>query len=292
MESEKPKYLTCKDHTVSQENFDLLYDKDLDMLITSPQPQPDQLGSYYESEAYISHTDSKNSFTDKLYQWVKNYTLKQKVKLINSFKTKDKELLDMGCGTGDFLKVCQQSGWKVNGAEPNKKARQLAFKKLQRISGSQNAFNLEKDIQFYLKKGFSFDVISMWHVLEHVPNPEAYISDLKKLLKPEGVLIIAVPNYKSYDAKYYKEFWAAYDVPRHLWHFSQQSVGLLFSKQKMKVVKTLPMKFDSFYVSMLSEKYKNQKGNLLSAFKTGLISNLKAEKDFEYSSLIYLIKHR
>ena len=291
MENKREKYLTCKDHTVSQEDFDLLYDKDLDMLITSPQPEPDQLGAYYESDAYISHTDSKSSFTDKLYQWVKNYTLKQKVKLINSFKTQDKELLDIGCGTGDFLKVAQQSGWKVSGAEPNKKARKLAYEKLKQTSGDHNDFNLEKDIQFYLEKGLIFDVISMWHVLEHVPNPEEYISDLKKLLKPQGVLIIAVPNFKSYDAKYYKQFWAAYDVPRHLWHFSQRSISLLFSKQKMKVVKTLPMKFDSFYVSMLSEKYKNQKGNLLSAFKTGLLSNLKAKKDFEYSSLIYLIKH-
>ncbi|RUA06656.1 MAG: methyltransferase [Flavobacteriia bacterium] len=291
MENKKEKYLTCKDHTVSQEYFDLLYDKDLDMLITSPQPELDQLGAYYESDAYISHTDSKSSFTDKLYQWVKNYTLKQKVKLIDSFKTQDKELLDIGCGTGDFLKVAQQSGWKVSGAEPNKKARQLAYEKLKQTSGDQNDFDLEKDIQFYLEKGLSFDVISMWHVLEHVPNPEQYISELKKLLKPEGVLIIAVPNFKSYDANYYKRFWAAYDVPRHLWHFSQRSISLLFSKQKMKVVKTLPMKFDSFYVSMLSEKYKNQKGNLLSAFKTGLLSNLKAKSNFEYSSLIYLIKH-
>jgi len=291
MEDKKRIYLRCKDHTVSQEEFDLLYDEELDMLITSPQPKPGQLGSYYESEEYISHTDSQRSFTDKLYQWVKTYTLKQKLRLINSFDTTDKMLLDIGCGTGDFLKVCQRSGWKVNGVEPNKKARKIAFEKLKNNSADKINFNLESDISFYLDKEIRFDVISMWHVLEHVPDLKSYISNLKKLLKPGGVLIIAVPNFKSYDAKYYKQFWAAFDVPRHLWHFSQKSIRLLFSKQKMKVVKIMPMKFDSFYVSMLSEKYKNDQGNLFTAFKTGLTSNFKAKKNFEYSSLIYLIKH-
>jgi len=289
MEDKKQIYLTCRDYTVSREEFNLLYDKDLDMLVTSPQPKPDQLGSYYESEDYISHTDSQKTFTDKIYQWVKNYTLQQKVKLINSFRTSGKELLDIGCGTGDFLKVSQESGWKVSGAEPNEKARSLAYDKL-KLSDKKNFF-LESDINFYLKKGVQFDVISMWHVLEHVPDPEEYISHLKQLLKNDGVLIVAVPNFRSFDAEHYGKFWAAYDVPRHLWHFSKTSIKKIFLKKELKLVKILPMKFDSFYVSMLSEKYKNNRGNLLSAFRTGLISNLKAKKNFEYSSLIYLLKH-
>jgi predicted SAM-dependent methyltransferase len=131
----------------------------------------------------------------------------------------------------------------------------------------------------------------MWHVLEHVPNLVEYISKLRELLKENGTLIIAVPNYKSYDAKYYKQFWAAYDVPRHLWHFSQKSISLLFKKENMLVEKTLPMKLDSFYVSLLSEKYKAKKSNYLKAFFIGLLSNLKAISTKEYSSLIYVIKN-
>ncbi len=283
-------YLTCKDHTVSGEVFDLLYDKDLDMLITHPQPEPDQLSRYYESEDYISHTDSKSSFTDRLYQWVKNYTLKQKVKLIDSFHTKDKNILDIGCGTGDFLNTCLKSGWKVNGVEPNAKANALAFEKLITTASNPADFLLKKDLGFYLDHSLKFDVISLWHVLEHVPNLDIYINNLKKLMKKNAVLIIAVPNYKSYDAIYYGKFWAAYDVPRHLWHFSKNSIELLFGKYGFTTERILPMKFDSFYVSMLSEKYKNGKANLPAAFKTGLMSNFKARGNREYSSLIYLLK--
>jgi len=137
----------------------------------------------------------------------------------------------------------------------------------------------------------SFDVITLWHVLEHLPKLEEHISIFKKLLKPEGAIIIAVPNYKSYDAEYYKNYWAAYDVPRHLWHFSERSMSNLFSIEKMKVVKILPMKFDSFYVSLLSEKYKSGKMNYLGALKIGWLSNFKAKKSGEYSSLIYVIQN-
>ena len=142
-----------------------------------------------------------------------------------------------------------------------------------------------------LEKENKFDVITMWHVLEHVPNLEKYISQLKQLLKPNGRLVIAVPNYKSFDAKYYKEFWAAYDVPRHLWHFSQKAIKDLFEKENMIVEKTIPMKLDSFYVSLLSEKYKNGKSNPVKAFHVGLLSNIKAKRTKEYSSLIYILKN-
>ena len=135
-----------------------------------------------------------------------------------------------------------------------------------------------------------YDVITMWHVLEHVENLQEYIQQLKDLLKENGTLLIAVPNYKSYDANYYKEFWAAYDVPRHLWHFSQASISKLFSVENISVVKTLPMKFDSYYVSLLSEKYKNGKMNPIKAFLVGFTSNRKSKQTKEYSSLIYVLK--
>lgn len=286
MNFENKFYLTCKDYTVSSKNFDLLYNETLDMLETFPQPKAEELSGYYESDAYISHTDSKKSGTDKLYQLVKKIALASKLKLINSFKTTDKNLLDVGCGTGDFLLTCKNKGWKVTGVEPNAKAKITSEHKLTGESGSEIYSEIKQ-----LKPEAQFDVITLWHVLEHVPNLDVYISTLKSLLKPKGILIVAVPNFRSYDANYYKQFWAAYDVPRHLWHFSKKSIQRLFTKQEMSVVKISPMWFDSFYVSLLSEKYKNGKSNFLKAFYIGLISNIKAISTKEHSSLIYIIKN-
>jgi 2-polyprenyl-3-methyl-5-hydroxy-6-metoxy-1,4-benzoquinol methylase len=271
-------HLNCIDHTVSNESYEIMHNKEYDMLVTSPVPV--NLENYYLSESYISHTDSKKTIFDRIYQLVKNHTLNQKLKLINSFNTEEKTILDVGAGTGDFLKVCKNNNWEINGVEPSEKARNFSIEK---------NINLKSDIKEY--QGNQFDVISLWHVLEHIPNLIEYINQLKKLLKPNGVLIIAVPNFKSYDAKHYKEFWAAYDVPRHLWHFSTTSIKKLFSSIEMKVEKILPMKFDSYYVSLLSEKYKSKKSRPIHAFLTGFKSNMKAVKNKEYSSLIYIIKN-
>ena len=274
-------YLKCKDHTVSRETFSIYIDKESHLLVTTPRPADENLGNYYESEDYISHSDSKKSLIDKLYQLVRNYAIKRKVKLINSFNTTDKTLLDIGSGTGDFLLACKQKGWNIKGIEPNNKANRETRNKTQ--------VEISKDI---LEVGNEqFDVITMWHVLEHVPNINEYISLVRKLLKPNGTLVVAVPNYKSYDATYYKEYWAAYDVPRHLWHFSRLSINNLFQLVNMKVIKTLPMIFDSFYVSLLSEKYKTGGNNFFKVFFIGLKSNIKARTSKEYSSLIYIIKN-
>ena len=277
-------FLNCKDHTVSNEVYQVTINKEYDMLVTKPVPK--NLGDYYKSEDYISHTDSKKSILDKVYQAVKNITLKRKLKLIdtylfnqNSSSRSEKNILDVGAGTGDFLKVCKDDSWNVFGVEPDLGARNIASKK---------GIILLEDLSKIKNK--QFDIITLWHVLEHVENLEEYISTLKSLLTKDGKLIIAVPNYKSYDAKYYKEFWAAFDVPRHLWHFSQTSISKLFSKEDMMVEKTLPMKFDSYYVSLLSEKYKSGKMNPIKSFYRGLMSNMKARSSSEYSSLIYVLK--
>ncbi len=272
------KYITCIDYTVSKKVFNLYYQPDFDLLITKPIPK--DLDNYYISEDYISHTDSKKTLFDKLYQIIKKHTLKQKLNLINSFNT-EKTILDIGAGTGDFLSVCKQSNWTVTGIEPSEQARILAKEKGILLNNSIE--DLKED---------TYDIITLWHVLEHIPNLTDFIQILKSKLKPNGVLIIAVPNYKSYDANYYKAYWAAYDVPRHLWHFSQTAIRKLFSYINMEVVKISPMKFDSFYVSLLSEKYKETTLGFVRAFFIGLLSNIKAIKTKEYSSLIYIIKNK
>jgi len=270
-------YLVCKDYTVSHEEYQVMFNKEFDMLVTIPVPK--NISDYYKSEDYISHTDSKKSLFDKVYQAVKNTTLKSKLRLINSFNTKSKKILDVGAGTGDFLKVCKTNSWEIFGSEPDSGARNIAAKK---------GVNLEKDLSKFQNQ--QFDVITLWHVLEHVENLQEYITTLKRLLTENGRLIIAVPNFKSYDAIKYKEFWAAFDVPRHLWHFSETSISKLFSYENMKVEKILPMKFDAYYVALLSEKYKYKKSKPFSAFINGFKSNFKAKSTKEYSSLIYVLK--
>lgn len=272
-------FLKVKDYSVSQETFELLYDKELDMLITYPQPSLDKLPSYYESVDYISHTDGNNSLFEKMYQFVKSIALKNKLKLINSQSPKGR-ILDIGAGVGDFLSVCKNDGWQTIGIEPSDKAKNIA--KSKGVSFVENLSELENH---------SFDIITMWHVLEHVPNLEEQITELKRLIKPNGTIIIAVPNFKSFDAKHYGQFWAAFDVPIHLWHFSKTAIQKLFAKEKLELIKVLPMKFDSFYVSLLSEKYKTGKMNFIKAFFIGLKSNLKAARNSEYSSHIYVIKN-
>lgn len=277
----KKHFLTVKDYSVSQETFELYHDETLDMLITHPQPSLDVLGKYYESADYISHTDSKRSLFEKAYHFVKNIALKNKLNLINSYQPSKGLILDIGAGTGEFLAVAGKDGWKTVGVEPSDKAKDIA--KSKNVPFVENTSELESH---------SFDVISMWHVLEHVPNLDEQIKELKRLLKPTGTLIVAVPNFKSFDAKHYGHFWAAYDVPIHFWHFSKKAIELLFAKENMHLQKVLPMKFDSFYVSLLSEKYKNGKMNFIKAFFIGLQSNLKAMKNMEYSSHIYIIRNK
>jgi len=273
-------YLTVKDHSVSGETFRLLRDENFDLLKTHPQPAPEDLGRYYESDDYISHTDGKRSLFEKIYHAVKQKALRDKINLIQRVAPAKGELLDIGAGTGDFLVVAKKHHWDITGIEPSEKARGIAERK-----GIPFTTNIE-DVPSHSK-----DVITMWHVLEHVSDVRLQISELKRILKEEGVVFIAVPNFNSHDAKYYGEYWAAYDVPRHLWHFSKTAIEKLFAEHNMELVKILPMKFDSFYVSLLSEKYKTGKMKFFSGFWRGFISNTKATKNMEYSSHIYVVKN-
>lgn len=271
-------FLNCIDYTVSKESYEVMYNSNYHMLVTSPLPK--DLHNYYKSEDYISHTDGNKNLFEKLYQFIKNIAHKNKLSILNSQNPTSHNLLDIGAGTGDFLKFCSSKKWNVTGIEPSENARNLAKKK---------GIDLYKNLKGIESK--KFDIITMWHVLEHVPNLNEYISQIKKLLTPNGTLIIAVPNFESYDANHYKEYWAAYDVPRHVWHFSKKAIHKLFNKHDMSVHEILPMKFDSYYVSLLSEKYKNGKMNFFKAFYIGSLSNWKAKGKNNYSSLIYILKN-
>jgi len=281
---EKKLYLEVIDHSVSGESFKLFYNPELEMLETFPLPSFEKLADYYKSEDYISHTNYMRNPIEIIYHFVRRISIKRKLKLIDSFSSNTKRLLDVGCGTGEFLKAAKQKGWNITGIEPSERARQAANKK------TDNAIFGVEDFQKLAPK--SYDIITLWHVLEHLPNLEEQLSLFKKLLKFNGILIVAVPNFKSYDAKYYQNFWAAYDAPRHLWHFSKQSIFKLAQKNYMKVENILPMVFDAFYVSLLSEKYKSGSFNPLKAFSVGWRSNRMAKKSGEYSSLIYVIKNQ
>ena len=278
LENHQKIYLSVKDYLVSGESFDLVYDDDSDFLKTFPQPNPENLPKYYESQDYISHTDEKRGLFSSLYQFVKKWSLQKKTKLIFEQNGGLGSLLDVGAGTGDFLKIAKEKGWQVHGMEPNKNASKLA---------SEKGIELKSSLNDFAKK--QFDIVTLWHVLEHIPNLEETISKLSNLVKPHGTLIIAVPNFKSYDANYYGKFWAAYDAPRHLWHFSKVSIETLFS-ENFELKKIEPMIFDSFYVSLLSEKYKTGNKFSLKAIWIGFKSNIKAKRTKEYSSHIYCFK--
>lgn len=272
-------YLKVTDYSVSGETFELLYNPELDMLITHPQPSLDDLPRYYENPDYISHTDGKRSIFEKLYHFIKKIALSKKLKLINAHSNQG-TLLDIGAGTGEFLLVAKNNGWNVTGIEPSPKAKAIAENK-----GVSFVPNLESI------PSHTFDIITMWHVLEHVPDLDHQIMELKRIIKPNGTIIIAVPNFNSYDAKHYGKFWAAFDVPIHFWHFSKKAIQTLFIQHNLQLTEVLPMKFDSFYVSLLSEKYKTGKMNFIKAFFIGLKSNWKAKRNLEYSSHIYIFKN-
>ncbi|MFL5764827.1 MAG: class I SAM-dependent methyltransferase [Bacteroidia bacterium] len=241
------------------------------------------MGNYYKSEEYVSHSNTKKGFINSTYQTVRKYTLLKKLQLISKyFKTGN--ILDIGCGTGEFLNTCKQAKWNTIGVEPDPDARKMAI----------DNFGLDVRGEEDLKKleSGTFDIISMWHVLEHVPRLNERIEELKRLIKPNGIIIIAVPNCSSLDAKIYKESWAAYDVPRHLYHFTPKDIDSAFKKHGLRVSSVLPMVFDSFYVSMLSERIKTGKTNIIRSTWNGFRSNLSAaiKNGKTYSSQIYLIR--
>ncbi len=275
--------LRARDHTVSGESFDILECGQCTLRFTQDPPAESAIGPYYQSEDYISHTNTSKGFINNIYQAVRKRTMTAKRNLVEKATNLDKgHLLDIGSGIGTFAYEMKKEGWVVTGIEPDAGARTVG-KRLYNI-------DLHESLHLFDLPAESFDAITLWHVLEHVHELDRYIDQVKSLLKDSGKLFIAVPNYTSYDASVYKEYWAAYDVPRHLYHFSPKAIDTLVQKHQMKVEEYKPMWYDGFYISLLSNKYKYGKPKLISACWNGLLSNKKALGDAKKcSSVIYII---
>ncbi|MFA8451274.1 MAG: methyltransferase domain-containing protein [Bacteroidales bacterium] len=277
-------WMQTQDFFLTGEDFQISICNECGFKFTNPRPDIKNLGGYYKSDAYISHSNSNKGLINGIYQFVRQYTLAKKYQQITNYK-KSGKMLDIGCATGEFLNFHKDKGFEVVGVEPDQDARKQA----------EENYNIQVFDEEFLNQAEenSFDVISMWHVLEHVPDLELRVQQLSRLLKPDGLLIIAVPNINSWDAKKYGRHWAALDVPRHLYHFNQENIKQLFEQHSFELHKTKPMPFDSFYVSILSEKYKCTSLQLIRAFVTGFVSNIKANaKGNEFSSLTYYFKKK
>lgn len=283
--NQKELFLQSKNFRITFEDFHIHQCSNCGFKFTSPLPTEEEIGKYYNTENYISHSETKKGIVNTIYHWVRKYTLGKKLKLVAKY-TKNKSLLDIGSGSGRFLHHAKTKGWRVNGIEPDEGARKLSFENL--------GVEAKAPSELTNIPAKSFDAITMWHVLEHVYNLNEYIDTIKNVLTDEGTLFVAVPNCSSYDAKKYGKYWAAYDLPIHLYHFTPKDIKALFEKHNMKLIKVKPMVFDAYYISLESEKYKAGKdsyslGMLIKGFWFGLLSNLKAGGN-RYSSQIYILK--
>ena len=277
--------LSANDHLVTGRKFDILKNPETTILETHPRPTKEELPTYYDSENYTSHNDKSAGIVSFCYRIIKSISTSRKIRIGQNSLSKNTpqnnpRLLDVGCGTGDFLYSCLKKGWQINGIENNKNAKNNS-----RTEVSSFIFD---DFEFLKSQPERFDIITMWHSLEHIIDLKQTIVDMKKLLTNKGVIVVACPNHKSFDAIFYKESWAAYDLPRHLWHFDKDSISKLFVEHNMQLTKTLPMYWDSFYISILSEKIISKKNKFLKGVIVGLLSNVSAMFSKEHSSLIYV----
>jgi len=278
-------FLKSRNFRINEEKFDVKECNNCSMRFTSPLPSVSEIGDYYDPVNYVSHTGTKKGIVNKLFHAVRKITLRNKFNLLTKV-SKGKRHLDIGAGNGIFLNFMKEKGWDVSGIELDDRSRTA----IEKNTGLKIATTVHEN-----SESNEYDVITMWHVLEHVYDLKKDITAIKSKLKKDGVFIVAVPNCDSYDAEFYKEYWAAYDLPIHLYHFRPKNISDLFAQFDMEVVEMKPMKFDSFYISLISEKYKNrQKGGagvFIRGMWKGLVSNIKA-KNGSYSSQIYILKNK
>jgi 2-polyprenyl-3-methyl-5-hydroxy-6-metoxy-1,4-benzoquinol methylase len=273
----------AKDYTVSNEQFHIVTCDACSLIYTNPRPAANEAGPYYHASSYISHSDTNEGIVNKLYHAVRKFTLQSKLNWIEPEKKGNKELLDIGCGNGHFLAAAKEKGWQINGLELDPETAARASK----LTGLSIAPSLAEIVP-----GKQFQVITLWHVLEHVYELDDYFNFFKSRLAQDGKLLFALPNPASFDATYFEEFWAAYDVPRHIYHFTPATIAALAKKYGFKLKKSRGLIFDSFYISLLSNEYKTGNKRLVHSFLIGLLSNLRAMLGKpNYSSNLYIFEH-
>ncbi len=274
----------CTDHFISKEDFTVFKCSACDFSFTQDYPEESEITRFYESDSYISHSNTSEGFSNKLYRIARSIMLRKKKELIKKITgLKKGTILDIGSGTGYFAGAMKKAGWKVKGIEINEKARIFSI--------SQFGLEIIAPDKITAVEADSFDCITLWHVLEHFHDPFKYTSEIYRLLKPGAVCAIALPNCSSYDAEHYKKFWAAWDVPRHLWHFNPDTFRLFSEKSGffLEDLRILPL--DVFYISQLSEKYKGSSlAFLLGMSKAIVFAFLSVFKKRKSSSVIYILR--
>lgn len=284
-QSEKTKIaFFLKDHSVSKETFSLFDCEDCGLRFTNPIPDTTSISKYYQSEDYISHSNTKKGIVNSLYHAARDFMIQQKINWIKSFSSK-RILLDIGCGTGHFMHALKENGFQVKGVEIDDGARNFAINQFGLdVITPQDFLNDSSDV--------NYGVITLWHVLEHIHEPAVFLNKINSSLSDDGILMIAVPNFTSYDADYYADYWAAYDVPRHLWHFSPTFLENWLRSQGFKLITKKSLVLDPFYVSLLSEKYKNQgNGSFIAGIMIGVYATFMSWiNQSKASSLVYVLE--
>jgi 2-polyprenyl-3-methyl-5-hydroxy-6-metoxy-1,4-benzoquinol methylase len=281
--TEKKPFYQVSNRFNQKESFDLVKCPNCNFVYLSPRPTADAIGVYYEVEEYQPHQANARNAADVLYQRVRIWNNRYKRKTIEKYK-KNGNILDYGCGTGEFLLEMNVSGWKTYGYEPLTKAANIA---------RNHGLNILKSLQNY--QGGA-DIITLWHVLEHIHDARGIIKTLQQIMAPEAYLIIAVPNYQSFDAKIFKQNWVAFDAPRHLYHFTPETMTLFLESMNFQIVSYKTLYFDPWYNSLLSAKIeaKNKKFKLLiqSLSKSLIAATIANLQSFfikkRSSSLIYI----
>ena len=269
-----------KDYLVTGDSFEVHLDLQTQIAETVPAPSSVKLAQYYDSSEYISHGNQKRGWIDHLYSFVQRIMLKQKERWLSKYVKESKRYLDFGCGTGALIHHLNKNNWEACGVEPSEKARN---------------FSSVTDCLYSSLASLpqtNFDIIALWHVLEHLPDPTSSLKEFHAQLKQGGYLFLALPNFNSFDANYYKDYWAAYDVPRHLWHFSAQGITQLCDQCGLELVASKGLLLDAFYVSYLSEQHQKSKAAFIKGICVGLWSNLKACFTKEHSSKLYIFKKK
>jgi len=278
-------FLHGKDFFSSGEDFDIVQCESCGFKFTKDFPDEENISSYYDSPEYISHSDTRKGFVNYMYHWVRSLMLNKKMTLVNTHSTNKRILMDIGCGTGYFAGKMKQNGWEVLAIEKNPKAREFVK--------ATWGIHVQDSVQLHEISEKKIDVITLWHVLEHIEQLNETMQQLHTILKDKGTLVIALPNSNSYDAKVYKKYWAAYDLPRHLWHFSPITFNHFAELHGFQILKTVRMPFDVFYIALISEKYNSRRFGKLFAIYHGFIGWVKSHSDAENtSSLIYILKKK